>query len=87
MIANDLSNFIEKVGKTILVGLNNPIGQQITEELLQMKLAENPGLSVAEWEQTKEEFVMFLFVELMVADEGLMDEFAHHMWKRLRKEV
>ena len=87
MIAEDLSNFVDKVGKTILVGLNNPIGQQITEELLQMKLAENPGLSVAEWERTKEEFVMFLFVELMGADEGLMDEFAYHMWKRLRKEV
>ena len=87
MIAENYIGFIDIVSDSIITGLNDPIGQQITEELLQMKLAENPGLSVAEWERTKAELVMFLFVELMVTDEGLMDEFAHHMWKRLRKEV
>lgn len=86
MIAKNYSGFVDIVSESIITGLNNPIGQQITEELLQMKLAENPGLSVVEWERTKAEFVMFLFAELMKVEDDLMSEFAHHMWKELRKE-
>ena len=85
MIAENYIGFVGIVSDSIITGLNNPIGQQITEELLRMKLAENPGLSVAEWKRTKAEFVMFLFVELM-KEEELMSEFAHHVWKELRME-
>ena len=60
-IANNFDEFVEKVTEAERKALNMPVGQEMTQKLLEMKLAANPNLTPEEWQQTKSEFLSFLF--------------------------
>ena len=60
-IANNFDEFVEKVSEAERKALNMPAGQEMTQKLLEMKLAANPNLTPEEWQRTKSEFMTFLF--------------------------
>lgn len=52
-IANNFDEFVEKVSEAERKALNMPAGQEMTQKLLEMKLAANPNLTPEEWQRTK----------------------------------
>lgn len=61
MIAGSFDEFVEKITQAERKVLNTPFGQEITERLLKMKLEENPDMTAEEWQDTKSQFLTFLF--------------------------
>lgn len=49
-IANNFDEFIEKVSEAERKALNMPAGQEMTQKLLEMKLAANPNMTPEEWQ-------------------------------------
>ena len=58
-IANNFDEFVENVSEAERKALNMPAGQEMTQKLLEMKLAANPNMTPEEWQQTKSEFMTF----------------------------
>ena len=61
MIAGSFDEFVEKITQAERKALNTPFGQELTERLLKMKLEENPDMTAEEWQDTKSQFLTFLF--------------------------
>lgn len=85
-IAKDFDGFVEKTSAALRVALNSPVGQEMTQKLLEMKLAQNPNMSPEEWKQVKSEFMTFIFCQFVQDCPGAMQELAGHVWEELRKE-
>lgn len=86
MIAKDLNEFVTKMEEAERKALNNDLGQEMTNKLLKMKLADNPNMTPEEWKQTKSEFMTFIFYQALKEFPDLMDEFGEHVYNKLRKE-
>ena len=80
MIAGSFDEFVEKIAQAERKALNTPFGQEITERLLKMKLEE--------WQDTKSQFLTFLFAMFVKETPQAMAELAQHTWDELQaKEV
>ena len=84
MIAGSFDEFVEKVTQAERKALNTPFGQEITEKLLAMKLAENPNMTQEEWQDTKSQFLTFLFATFVKETPEAMAELAQHCWDELQ---
>ena len=84
MIAGSFDEFVEKITQAERKALNTPFGQEITEKLLAMKLAENPNMTQEEWQDTKSQFLTFLFAMFVKETPEAMVELAQHCWDELR---
>ena len=84
MIAGSFDEFVEKVTQAERKALNTPFGQEITEKLLAMKLAENPNMTQEEWQGTKSQFLTFLFAMFVKETPEAMAELAQHCWDELQ---
>lgn len=84
MIAGSFDEFVEKVTQAERKALNTPFGQEITEKLLVMKLAENPNMTQEEWQDTKSQFLTFLFAMFVKETPEAMAELAQHCWDELQ---
>lgn len=84
MIAGNFDEFVEKVTQAERKVLNTPFGQEITEKLLAMKLAENPNMTQEEWQDTKSQFLTFLFAMFAKETPEAMEELAQHCWDELQ---
>ena len=84
MIAGSFDEFVEKITQAERKALNTPFGQEITEKLLAMKLAENPNMTQEEWQDTKSQFLTFLFAMLGKETPEAMAELAQHCWDELQ---
>lgn len=84
MIARSFDEFVEKVTQAERKALNTPFGQEITEKLLAMKLAENPNMTQEEWQDTKSQFLTFLFAMFVKETPEAMAELAQHCWDELQ---
>lgn len=87
MIAKDFEEFITKVEEAERKALNNEFGQKMTNKLLKMKLADNSNMTPEEWQQTKSEFMTFIFYQALKEFPDLMEEFCGHLYDKLRKEA
>ena len=88
MIAGSFDEFVEKITQAERKALNTPFGQEITERLLKMKLEENPDMTTEEWQDTKSQFLTFLFAMFVKETPEAMAELAQHCWDELQaKEV
>lgn len=85
-IANNYDEFMKTVMEAERKTLNSPLGQELTQKLLEMKVASNPKLTPEEWQQTKSEFMTFIFAFFMKEKPELRQEFAGHVWNELRKQ-
>lgn len=84
MIAGSFDEFVEKITQAERKALNIPFGQEITEKLLAMKLAENPNMTQEEWQDTKSQFLTFLFAMFVKETPEAMAELAQHCWDELQ---
>lgn len=84
MIAGSFDEFVEKITQAERKALNTPFGQEITENLLAMKLAENPNMTQEEWQDTKSQFLTFLFAMFVKETPEAMAELAQHCWDELQ---
>lgn len=84
MIAGIFDEFVEKITQAERKALNTPFGQEITEKLLAMKLAENPNMTQEEWQDTKSQFLTFLFAMFVKETPEAMAELAQHCWDELQ---
>lgn len=84
MIAGSFDEFVEKVTQAERKALNTPFGQEITEKLLAMKLAKNPNMTQEEWQDTKSQFLTFLFAMFVKETPEAMAELAQHCWDELQ---
>ena len=85
-IANNFDEFVENVSEAERKALNMPAGQEMTQKLLEMKLAANPNMTPEEWQQTKSEFMTFLFAMLVRETPEVMQEMGKHVYNELRKQ-
>lgn len=85
MIADNFNDFVEKVTQAERTALNTPFGQEITERLLEMKLAANPNMTPEEWQDTKSQFLTFLFAMFVKETPEAMAELGHHVWNELQQ--
>ena len=85
-IANNFDEFVENVSEAERKALNMPAGQEMTQKLLEMKLAANPNMTPEEWQQTKSEFMTFLFAMFVRETPEAMQELGSHVWHALRKQ-
>lgn len=84
MLATNFNEFVEKVSEAERTVLNSPIGQELTTQLLNMKLAQNPNMTVEEWKETKSEFMTFLFAMFMKESPEAMQELGTHVYNELQ---
>lgn len=84
-IADSFDGFVEKTSAAIRVTLNSPVGQEMTQKLLEMKLAQNPSMGPKEWKRTKSEFMTYIFCQFVQDFPGAMQELAGHVWEELQK--
>ncbi len=85
MIAQNFDEFINTVSEAERKTLNTPLGQQLTKELLKMKLEQNPNMTAEEWTRTKSEFMTFIFAMFVKENPEAMQELGHHVYNELRK--
>ncbi len=85
-IAENFDQFVKRVAEAERTALNSPAGQALTEELLKMKLAQNPNMTVEEWVKTKSEFMTFLFAMFVKESPEAMQELGGHVWNALQEE-
>lgn len=85
MIAKNYDDFTKKVVNAEAVALNSEAGQELTKKLLQMKLAQNPNMTAEEWEETKQEFMVFIFHEFLKSDPNLIREMGNHVYDKMNK--
>lgn len=84
-IANNFDEFVAKVSEGIRKTLNTEKGQEITEQLLKMKLSENPQLTTEEWNKTKSDFMTYLFMMFVSNTPQAMHEMAEHIYNLMKK--
>lgn len=84
MIAGSFDEFVEKVTQAERKALNTPFGQEVTKKLLAMKLVENPNMTQEEWQDTKSQFLTFLFAMFVKETPEAMAELAQHCWDELQ---
>lgn len=85
-IADNFNEFVEKIVEGIRNVLNTEIGQELTQKLLEMKLAENPYMTEEEWKNTKSEFMTYLFCEFVKENPKAMNELGEHVYNEISKE-
>ena len=84
-IAENFDQLVERVSDAERIFLNSPDGQALTEQLLEMKLAQNPHMTAEEWAQTKSEFMTFLFAMFVKETPEAMKELGGHVWNALQE--
>lgn len=86
MIANNVDEFLTTFLGAERKVLNSPVGQELTEKLLEMKLEQNPNMTAEEWAQTKSEFMTFLFAIFLKDTPEAKKELSHHVWNALQEQ-
>lgn len=87
MIANSYNEFVEKASDAIRVALNNEFGQELTKNLLDNALKENPNMTKDEWNKMKSEFMTFIFAKFVMSNKDAMEELSNHVYDELRNHA
>jgi len=82
-----MDTFNECAGNALVNVMNSPLGQELTDKLLTLKLVENPHMTQEEWTEAKQGLLVYMFAELLKNEPPLMREYAGHMYHLLRGEA
>ena len=86
-IAKNTTEFLDTVSSAIVKTMNTTeIGQELTEKLLDMKLAENPNMTKEEWNIVKQQFLVFMFHNFIKETPQAMQELGEHIYNELNAE-
>ena len=78
-LAKNYDEFVTKIINTEMAALNSEEGQGYIKTLLDESLKKNPNLTPAEWSKIKQEFILFMFKEVVSKNPSLMSEFVGHI--------
>lgn len=84
-IAKNYDEFVDKVTTALMNTLNTETGQELTKQLLELKLTENPDLTPEQWRDTKAQFMTYLFCMFVMDCPEAKREIAEHVWNELNK--
>lgn len=87
MIAKNFDEYVDKVSSAVQTALNTPVGQELVQDLLNAKLAQNPHMTQEEWNRTKQQFMVFIFSQFVKDTPGAMKELAGHVWEEMQHET
>ena len=74
-LAKNYNEFVTKIIGTEMDALNSEEGQGYIKTLLDESLKKNPNLTPAEWSKIKQEFILYLFGQVVSKNPSLMKEF------------
>ena len=74
-LAKNYDEFVTKIINTEMAALNSEEGQGYIKALLDESLKKNPNLTPAEWSKIKQDFILFMFKEVVGKNPSLMSEF------------
>lgn len=81
-LAKNYDEFVTKIINTEMAALNSEEGQGYIKALLDESLKKNPNLTPAEWSKIKQEFILFMFKEVVSKNQSLMSEFVGYMSRK-----
>ncbi len=74
-LAKNYDEFVTKIINTEMAALNSEEGQGYIKALLDESLKKNPNLTPAEWSKIKQDFILYLFQQVVSKNPSLMKEF------------
>ena len=84
-LAKNYDEFVTKIINTEMEALNSEEGQGYIKALLDESLKKNPNLTPAEWSKIKQDFILFMFKEVVGKNPSLMSEFVGYMNRKDEK--
>ena len=84
-IAKDFNEFTFKAVNATANTLNSEAGQELVNALREQALIKNPQMTEAEWAKIKQDFLVFMFFNLMKENPDLMKEMGEHLFNELNK--
>lgn len=79
-----MNEFIANFTKGMTKGINSDfIQKEVVEKLLEMKLQENPNMTIEEWEETKQQLMVYLMFEVLKNNEDLRTRWGKELYKEL----
>lgn len=85
-IAKNLDEFTFKSINATIEAMNSEEGQQLVDELRLKSLEKNPNLTEDEWLKIKQDFLAFMYFNLIRDNEDLMKELGEHLYTELNKD-
>lgn len=85
--SNNYEQFIKKAIQAEVAALNSKKGEQIMSELLDAAKEANPNLTPEEWSKMKEQFLMYIFAEMLKSNPEFKKQFAHLVWQKLNTSI
>lgn len=83
---NDYDKFITKVIDAEVRALNSEKGQEIVASLLETAKEKYPDLTPKKWSTIKQQFLVFVFSELLKENPEFQKHFAHLVFENLQSK-
>lgn len=83
---NNYEEFIQKVVKAETSALNSEKGQKILQKLYDEVKQENPDLTPEEWSETKKQFLVVIFKEILKENPNFVSQFVGLIKNEINKE-
>ena len=81
-VGNNYGDFVTKIVRTEIDALNSEEGQGYIKALLDESLKKYPDLTPAEWSKIKQNFILYLFKQVVSENPILLDEFLGYVNKK-----
>lgn len=81
-LAKNYDEFVTKIINSEMDALNSEEGQGYIKALLDETLKKNLNLTPAEWSKIKQNFILYLFQQVVGKNPSLMSEFVGYMSRK-----
>lgn len=85
-LAKNYDEFVTKIINSEIDALNSEEGQGYIKALLEEALKKNPDLTPAEWSKIKQNFILYLFQQVVGNNPSLMSEFVGYFGKKTTEQ-
>ena len=85
-VGNNYGDFVTKIISTEIDALNSEEGQGYIKALLDESLKKNPNLTPVEWSKIKQNFILYLFKQVVSKNPILLDEFLGYVNRKSELE-
>lgn len=85
-LAKNYDEFVTKIINSEIDALNSEEGQGYIKTLLDEALKKNPDLTPAEWSKIKQNFILYLFQQVVSKNPSLMSEFVGYLGKKTTEQ-
>lgn len=85
-LAKNYDEFVTKIINSEIDALNSEEGQGYIKALLDEALKKKPDLTPAEWSKIKQNFILYLFQQVVGKNPSLMSEFVGYFGKKTTEQ-